>query len=135
MYPLIEGFSSSGLTCKAYAKSLGMKYGTYKYWVRKYRADQKHESNKSGSSNFIPLQIIAEKVKEHSAAFSWKSDAANRLSFSVFLVGFDIFRAVSMAMVLLTDLSIGEMIAVFGYLWFMMGPVQEVLSIHQYKAD
>lgn len=55
MYPLIEGFSSSGLTCKACAKSLGMKYGTYKYWVRKYRADQKHESNKSGSSNFIPV--------------------------------------------------------------------------------
>lgn len=71
----------------------------------------------------------AKELKEHSAAFSWKSDAANRLSFSVFLIGFDIFRALSMAMVLLTDLSIGEMIAVFGYLWFMMGPVQEVLSI------
>jgi len=26
-------------------------------------------------------------------------------------------------------LSIGEMIAVFGYLWFMMGPVQELLSV------
>jgi len=71
----------------------------------------------------------AKELKQHSAAFSWKSDAANRLSFSVFLIGFDIFRALSMAMVLLTDLSIGEMIAVFGYLWFMMGPVQEVLSI------
>jgi ATP-binding cassette subfamily C protein len=71
----------------------------------------------------------AEELKEHSAAFSWKSDAANRLSFSVFLVGFDIFRALGMAMVLVTDLSIGEMIAVFGYLWFMMGPVQEALSI------
>ena len=75
------------------------------------------------------VKKIAKELKEHSAAFSWKSDAANRLSFSVFLIGFDIFRALSMAMVLLTDLSIGEMIAVFGYLWFMMGPVQEVLSI------
>ena len=71
----------------------------------------------------------AEELKNHATAFSWKSDAANRLSFSVFLIGFDVFRALSMAMVLLTDLSIGEMIAVFGYLWFMMGPVQEVLSI------
>lgn len=71
----------------------------------------------------------AEEVKEYSSAFSWKSDAANRLSFSVFLIGFDIFRAVSMVMVLLTDLTIGEMIAVFGYLWFMMAPVQEVLNI------
>jgi ATP-binding cassette subfamily C protein len=34
-----------------------------------------------------------------------------------------------MIMVLLAGLSIGEMIAVFGYLWFMMGPVQEVLNI------
>ena len=71
----------------------------------------------------------AEELRAHSSAFSWKSDAANRLSFSVFLIGFDIFRAVSMAMVLLTDLTIGEMIAVFGYLWFMMAPVQEILSI------
>jgi len=28
-----------------------------------------------------------------------------------------------------SDLSIGQMIAVFGYLWFMMGPVQELLSV------
>ncbi|MCZ6566573.1 MAG: ABC transporter ATP-binding protein [Gammaproteobacteria bacterium] len=75
------------------------------------------------------VKKYAEEVKVHSSEFSWKSDAANRLSFSVFLVGFDIFRAVGMVMVLITDLSIGEMIAVFGYLWFMMGPVQEVLSI------
>ena len=71
----------------------------------------------------------AELVKEHSSAFSWKSDAANRLSFSVFLIGFDIFRAVGMVMVLISGLTIGEMIAVFGYLWFMMAPVQEVLGI------
>jgi ATP-binding cassette subfamily C protein len=32
-------------------------------------------------------------------------------------------------MVLYSDLSIGEMLAVFAYLWFMMGPVQEVLSV------
>ncbi|MBR9885247.1 MAG: ABC transporter ATP-binding protein, partial [Oceanospirillales bacterium] len=31
--------------------------------------------------------------------------------------------------VVFSDLSIGEMMAVFGYLWFMMGPVQEVLGI------
>ena len=34
-----------------------------------------------------------------------------------------------MLMVLYSNLSIGEMLAVFGYLWFMMAPVQEVLSI------
>ncbi len=72
---------------------------------------------------------LAAKVRDHSIAYSWKSDAANRLSFVIFLVGFDVFRAVGMAMVLFAGLSIGEMIAVFGYLWFMMGPVQDVLNI------
>ncbi len=68
-------------------------------------------------------------VKEHSSAFSWKSDAANRLSFFVFLMGFEIFRAVSMLMVAFSSLSIGQMFAVYAYLWFMMSPVQEVLGI------
>ncbi|MDJ0957737.1 MAG: ABC transporter ATP-binding protein, partial [Arenicellales bacterium] len=68
-------------------------------------------------------------VKNHSASFSWKSDAANRVSFGIFLVGFDVFRAISMLMVVFSGLSIGQMLAVFSYLWFMMGPVQELLNI------
>jgi ATP-binding cassette subfamily C protein len=71
----------------------------------------------------------ADHIRHHSAAFTWKSDAANKLSFVIFLFGFDVFRAVSMFMVLWSDLSIGEMLGVFAYLWFMMGPVQEVLGI------
>ena len=71
----------------------------------------------------------AETIRDHSAAFTWKSDAANRLSFMVFLFGFDIFRALSMLMVLFSDLTIGEMLAVYAYLWFMMTPVQEILGI------
>ena len=47
----------------------------------------------------------------------------------VFLFGFDIFRALSMLMVLFSDLSIGQMLAVYAYLWFMMTPVQEILGI------
>jgi ATP-binding cassette subfamily C protein len=50
------------------------------------------------------------------------------------MFGFDIFRAVSMLMVLFSDLTIGQMLAVFSYLWFMMGPVQEVLAI-QYSYN
>jgi len=68
-------------------------------------------------------------VKRQSSAFSWKSDAANRISFFVFLMGFEVFRAMSMLMVVFTDLSIGQMIAVYAYLWFMMTPVQEILGI------
>jgi len=71
----------------------------------------------------------ARNIKSHSASFSWKSDAANRISFFIFLMGFEMFRAVSMLMVILSDLSIGQMFAVYAYLWFMMGPVQEILSI------
>lgn len=74
-------------------------------------------------------------VKSRSTAFAWKSDAATRLSFLVFLFGFDIFRATAMLMVYYSDLSIGQMLAVFGYLWFMMAPVQEILSIqHAFYA-
>ncbi len=68
-------------------------------------------------------------VKTSSASFNWKSDAANRLSFFVFLMGFEVFRAVSMLMVVFSSLSIGEMFAVYAYLWFMMTPVQEILGI------
>lgn len=70
-------------------------------------------------------------VKNHSVVFAWKSDASIRLSFLTFLVGFDIFRATAMLMVLYSDLTIGQMLAVFGYLWFMMAPVQEILGIQQ----
>ncbi|MCW9013699.1 MAG: ABC transporter ATP-binding protein/permease [Gammaproteobacteria bacterium] len=77
------------------------------------------------------LQVIdkARGVKQRSSSFSWKSDAANRLSFFVFLMGFEVFRGVSMLMVVFSSLSIGQMFAVYAYLWFMMSPVQEVLGI------
>ena len=75
------------------------------------------------------LTDVAAEVRNHSSRFAWQSDEASRLSFVIFLFGFDIFRALSMVMVLFSDLTIGEMLAVFAYLWFMMGPVQEVLGI------
>ena len=71
----------------------------------------------------------AQLVKTSAAAFSWKSDAAGRLSFTIFLGGVEIFRAIAMFMVIYSGLSIGQMMAVFSYLWFMMVPVQEVLNI------
>lgn len=73
--------------------------------------------------------LQAQQVKKHSIAYSWKTDTASRLSNVIFLFGFDIFRALSMVMVLTSGLTIGLMFAVFGYLWFMMAPVQEVLNI------
>ncbi len=80
----------------------------------------------------------ADKIKNHAIAFAWKSDAATRLSFSVFLLGFDMFRAISMLMVVFSDLTIGQMIAILGYLWFILAPMQEIISIqysyHSAKA-
>ncbi len=75
------------------------------------------------------VQEKAANIRLHAAAFAWKSDAMNRVSFFIFLAGFDIFRAIAMLMVVFSDLSIGQMLAVFGYLWFMMSPVQEIINI------
>lgn len=75
------------------------------------------------------LLDAALEVRQNSAAFAWKSDAASRMSFLVFLFGFDLFRALAMFMVVYSNLTIGEMMAVFGYLWFMMSPVQEILGM------
>ena len=81
-------------------------------------------------SNFFDrVRGHAFSIKTHSEAFTWKSDAASRFSFMIFLVGFDLFRGIGMLMVVFSDLSIGQMIAVFGYLWFMMGTIQELLAI------
>ncbi len=93
--------------------------------------DSIHQIRASNRERHYVARVIdqARIVKEHGAAFAWKSEAANRLSFVVFLFGFDLFRAVAMMMVIFSGLSIGKMFAVFGYLWFMMGPVQEILNI------
>ncbi|MCH2205730.1 MAG: ABC transporter ATP-binding protein/permease [Lentisphaerales bacterium] len=60
----------------------------------------------------------------------WKTDAASRGSFVLFLAGFDLFRVAAVYVALTSpDLSVGEMIAIFSYLWVLMGPVQELIGI------
>lgn len=71
----------------------------------------------------------ADAVRSNADKYAWQSEAASRLSFLLFLLGFELFRAVAMLMVVYSDLSIGQIFAVFGYLWFMLGPVQELLSV------
>lgn len=75
------------------------------------------------------LKDHANEVRNNADKYAWQSEAAGRLSFLLFLIGFELFRAVAMVMVLFSDLTIGQIFAVFGYLWFMLGPVQELLSI------
>ncbi|MGC9491177.1 ABC transporter ATP-binding protein [Vibrio genomosp. F10] len=81
-------------------------------------------------------QLYLTKLKEDSNniridadSYAWQSDAANRVSFLMFLVGFEIFRAVAVVLVLMGDLSVGQIFAIFGYLWFMLSPIQDLLSI------
>ncbi|WP_158138433.1 ABC transporter ATP-binding protein [Vibrio metschnikovii] len=75
------------------------------------------------------LKISANEVRANADKYAWQAEAAGRLSFLLFLLGFELFRAVAMLMVLFSDLTIGQIFAVFGYLWFMLGPVQELLGI------
>lgn len=75
------------------------------------------------------VKTLARRIRTHSAAYAWRSDAASRFSFAVFLIGIDVFRAVAMLMVLFSGLTLGEMIAVFGYLWYMLGPIEAILSL------
>ena len=75
------------------------------------------------------VTTLARRIRTHSAAYAWRSDAASRFSFAVFLIGIDIFRAVAMLMVLFSGLTLGEMIAVFGYLWYMLGPIEAILNL------
>ncbi|CED71470.1 ABC transporter ATP-binding protein [Aliivibrio wodanis] len=75
------------------------------------------------------LKHQADEIRHSADQFSWQSEAAGRLSFLLFLLGFELFRAAAMIMVLLSDLSIGQMFAIFSYLWVMLSPIQELLSI------
>ncbi|MHA2713286.1 ABC transporter ATP-binding protein [Vibrio owensii] len=75
------------------------------------------------------LKGSADQVRIDADKYAWQSEAAGRVSFLLFLIGFELFRAVAMLMVMFSDLTIGQIFAVFGYLWFMLSPVQELLGI------
>ncbi|UWF47706.1 ABC transporter ATP-binding protein/permease [Pseudomonas sp. N3-W] len=71
----------------------------------------------------------AREVRDYAINSQWKTDASNRASGLLFQFGIDIFRAAAMLTVLFSDLSIGQMLAVFSYLWFMIGPVEQLLNL------
>ncbi len=79
---------------------------------------------------FFGLVIKNAKImRDNSIQFAYKSDGATRFSFLVFLSGFEVFRAASILVVAYSDLTIGLMLAIFGYLWVMMTPIQEILNM------
>ena len=90
-----------------------------------------HELRASGRQRyfFARLNKQALEVRDASSEAKWKTEAAGRSSGVLFQFGIDIFRAAAMLTVLFSDLSIGQMLAVFSYLWFMIGPVEQLLSL------
>jgi len=84
----------------------------------------------SKEDEFINKSIAdASHLRDETARFGKKSFAAERFSFTLFLSVFELFRALGIVLVLSSDLSLGLMFALFGYLWFMMTPVQDLLSL------
>ncbi|MBU3013580.1 ABC transporter ATP-binding protein/permease [Poseidonibacter lekithochrous] len=77
----------------------------------------------------------AKNIQIASNEYNYKSVAYERLSFTVFLIAFEIFRATGLILVEYNDLSIGMMFAMFGYIWFIMTPVQDILSIQYSYAS
>ncbi|ADG92990.1 ABC transporter related protein [Arcobacter nitrofigilis DSM 7299] len=74
-------------------------------------------------------------VKKTSDEFNFKSVAYERFSFTIFLIAFEILRASGLVMVAYSNLSIGMMFAMFGYIWFIMTPIQDILSIQYSYAN
>lgn len=91
-------------------------------------------SNKEGYF-FDEARNKAKDVQNTSNQYSYKSVAYERFSFTIFLAAFEILRASGLLMVAYSDLSIGMMFAMFGYIWFIMTPVQDILSMQYSYAS
>ncbi len=76
----------------------------------------------------------AKKLKMHSINYGYKSDAAIKLSYLVFLSGYEVFRGVSILAVAYSDLSVGLMLAIFSYLWVMVSPTQDIINFQYVLA-
>ncbi|HEX5330163.1 ABC transporter ATP-binding protein [Sulfuricurvum sp.] len=91
-------------------------------------------SNKE--ERFIGSAITQSKrLRQSASLYGIKALMGERYSYTLFLSGFEIFRALGLVMVLYSDLSIGVMFGIFGYLWFMMTPVQDLLSLQYSFAN
>lgn len=77
----------------------------------------------------------ANSIQISSNNFNYKRVAFNNLSFTLFLITFEIFRATGLILVEYNTLSLGMMFAMFGYIWFIIGPIQEVLNIQYSYAS
>jgi len=96
-----------------------------------------HQIKASNKEKFFFDRITTQSksLKDSSVEFGYKSDRAIRFSFLIFLSGYEIFRSVSILAVAYSDLSIGLMLAIFGYLWIMMTPTQDIINFQYALAN
>jgi ATP-binding cassette subfamily C protein len=76
----------------------------------------------------------AKELQKHSVNYGYKSDAAVKFSYLVFLAGYEVFRGVSILAVAYSDLSVGLMLAIFSYLWVMVSPIQDIINFQYVLA-
>ena len=77
----------------------------------------------------------ADTIQKTSNEYSFKSVIYEKLSTAISLSMFEVLRASGFLLVVYSDLSIGMMFAMFGYIWFIMTPIQEMLSIQYSYAS
>lgn len=91
----------------------------------------------SNKENYFFSKAIsgAKEIQKTSNEFGYKSVAYEKLSYTIFLVVFELLRASGLLLVAYSELSIGMMFAMFGYIWFIMTPVQDILSMQYSYAS
>ncbi|MBA3026589.1 MAG: ABC transporter ATP-binding protein [Sulfurimonas sp.] len=91
----------------------------------------------SNKENYFFKNAIEEAahVQKTSNEYGLKSVAYEKLSYTIFLAVFELLRASGLLLVAYSDLSIGMMFAMFGYIWFIMTPVQDILSMQYSYAS
>ncbi len=74
-------------------------------------------------------------LRDKAIDFAYRSDRAIRVSFLIFLSGYELFRSMGILAVAYSNLSIGLMLAIFGYLWIMMTPTQDIINFQYALAN
>jgi ATP-binding cassette subfamily C protein len=79
---------------------------------------------------FSQATSLAKNIQSASNQYSYKNVAYEKLSYTIFLVMFEFIRAAGLLLVVYSDLSVGMMFAMFGYIWFINTPFQDIISMH-----
>lgn len=91
----------------------------------------------SNKENYFFKESIkkAKDIQTASNEYNYKSVVYEKFSYTVFLIGFELIRAAGLLMVIYSNLSIGMMFAMFGYIWFIMTPIQDILTMQYSLAS